>query len=636
MTDDQKTSFLTYYIRSLGERSRKEEKGTKFGFDWVIYNLGLADGWTPYRLPFVRGGGDEMSKTKPEAEFGIDLAFLSPDRKSLRIFALKDEVLNNRNWGKHSFDIDLRNASTPDLSPPELKNVESVSVILAYNKDEDRNGVELFDRLVAGLGTRVGDDVALGFERWNLTTIVEKARDQLLTPSLLPQKFFSHFSYICAQFADFRHGSDEWTMQLVPNWRRFLDELFSENADERCVRLLPVALIILREHGQENPTGETGWIDLTEWGMLAAWSVFQQTSRKPVAQVVIDIWVEFYLAELNRYYAANAEHLSTQYSLEKCVTGGFVDTIATADIAHWHLARIGLFALGSFECLPDETEDGMPIREAALVTTSEWAAGLLRANPAAMRPLIDLHHIELVLTWFMFWRSGRHQELCSWLLMLSNRLAVRRVGNAQFPFIEGRSSLELVFETVATAQKPEEFCEQTSSFVTCLLELICSLPNEPRDELLLTNYRRLVEGKADCGTRIDDCEPLNLMSWIPPVDWEGRVISETLADDGEAVSVHLAGTDGRSPETGAEIAGLLQQLTEETRKKRSCELPERLLLSVVALGCLKHRTPLPPEIWRHAIFAREEPDEDPATAAATESDPNQSDDASSNVDSPLS
>lgn len=395
MTDDQRTSFLTYYIRSLGERSRAESSGTKFGFDWVIYNLGLADGWTPHRLPFLRAGGEEMSKTKSEAEFGVDLAFLSPDRKSLRVFALKDEVLNNRNWGNHGFGIDISNAAAPDLTASALSDVENVCVILAYNKDEDRNGVELYDRTVARLGTHVGDDVALSFERWNLTTIVEKVRDQLLNPSLLPQKFFSHFSYICAQFADFTHGSDEWTMQLVPNWRQFLSELLSENADERCVRLLPVALIILREHGRTNQTADTGWIDLAEWGMLAAWGVFQNTERKPIRQAVIDIWVEFYLSELNRYYSANAEHLSTQYSLEKSVAGGFVDAIATADVAHWHLGRIGLLALGSYECLPDKTEKGAPIRESALVIISEWAAGLLRSNPAAMRPLIDLHHIEL-------------------------------------------------------------------------------------------------------------------------------------------------------------------------------------------------------------------------------------------------
>ena len=43
MNDDFKTSFLTYYVQSLGERTREEKLGTKFGFDWIIYNLALAE-----------------------------------------------------------------------------------------------------------------------------------------------------------------------------------------------------------------------------------------------------------------------------------------------------------------------------------------------------------------------------------------------------------------------------------------------------------------------------------------------------------------------------------------------------------------------------------------------------------------
>ena len=106
---DSRTSFLTYYIQSLGERTREEKRGTKFGFYWDIYNLALAEDWIPHRLPFVRAGGSETSKTKTEPEFGVDLAFLSQDLKTLRIFVLKDEILKNSTWGTHSFDIDIRN-----------------------------------------------------------------------------------------------------------------------------------------------------------------------------------------------------------------------------------------------------------------------------------------------------------------------------------------------------------------------------------------------------------------------------------------------------------------------------------------------------------------------------------------------
>src|SRR5260370_13470520 len=113
MSEEFKTSFLTYYIHSLGERTREEKKGTKFGFDWIIYNLALAEDWSPHRLPFLRAGGSETSMTKSELGFGVDLAFLSADQQTLRMFVLKYEVLNNTNWGTKNFDIDLRHASPP-------------------------------------------------------------------------------------------------------------------------------------------------------------------------------------------------------------------------------------------------------------------------------------------------------------------------------------------------------------------------------------------------------------------------------------------------------------------------------------------------------------------------------------------
>ncbi|MCA9035677.1 MAG: hypothetical protein KDA91_11135 [Planctomycetaceae bacterium] len=610
MSADAKTSFLTFYIQSLGERTREERRGTKFGFDWIIYNLGLSEGWTPHRLPFLRSGPDETSTTKTEPEFGVDLAFLSQDRKKLRIFALKDEVLNNRNWGNHSFDIDLRNASTPDLSGAELADVESVEVILAYNKDEDDTGVRLFENLTKGLGTTVGDDVRLSFGRWNLTTIVEKVENHLLTPALLPQKFFSHFSYICAQFADFRHGSDEWTNQLIPNWRRFLEELLSEKADERCVRLLPVALLILRVHGEGNPTNETALIDLTEWGMLAAWEIARTTDKKPVAKAVANIWVSFYLTELERYYDTHSADLAVRFSLDKPSSGGFIDAVASAVLAHWHVARIGVLGISYAESLPAATDEDKHSRTEALVTVSNWLIGLLNGNPSALRPIIDLHQIELFLTWGTLMQVGREQDVFGWLTLLVNRLTMRRSGLGQLPFIEGHNSVDLAFEFAATGERPHEFCDSSSVYLMCLLELICMLPPDPRDALLESTYRRLVLALTDEGEQMRDCKPIDLMSWIPPNDWGDRVLKKSLADEGECATIHFGKLGGEGPKSGSEIVAEINVLVSETRSKRAFKYPSGLPLSVIVLGCLKHRSPLPPELWRRSIFGKPDGDED--------------------------
>jgi hypothetical protein len=245
MTTDTIISFLTYYIRCLAERTRKEEKGTKYGFDWIIYNLGLALGWKPVRLPWLRAGDDDISKPKTEEEFGIDLSFLRENAESLVIFVLKDEVLSYKNWTKESFDTDFRRAANVNLSAAGMENVKRVEIILAYNKDEEQAGVTSFDNAVQALGTRIGDHVTLAFNRWNLTEVTERVRQHLLTPSLVPQHLFGQFSYLCAQVGDFTHGSDEWLNQLVPHWRRFLAHLI-DPVDVRMLRLIPVTLVILR------------------------------------------------------------------------------------------------------------------------------------------------------------------------------------------------------------------------------------------------------------------------------------------------------------------------------------------------------------------------------------------------------
>jgi hypothetical protein len=600
MTNDQKTSFLTYYVRSLAERTRVEKSGTKLGFDWVIYNLALAADWTPHRLPFLRGGSDEFSTTKTEPEYGIDLAFLSSDRRQLFVFVLKDEVLNNQNWGKHSFDVDLRKAAAPDLSAQGAEDVREVHVILAYNKDEDQAGVELFNRLAAGLGTKVGDLATLSFERWNLTTITERVRDGLLTPSLLPQGFFSQFGYLCSQFGDLRHGSEEWTRQLMPNWRRFLSELLKDDADVRCVRLLPVALIVLREHGGTNPTAETGWIELIEWSMLAAWRVHQTTTKASVRGAIEQMWIQLYLTELNRYYQAQAANLSVEAGLDQHAGGGYVDAAASAMVALWHLARLGILALALFE-IPPKDADEEPVRLRALHTVANWLVGLMNANTAAMRPLLDIHHIELFLVWRALWQIGRVRDISLWLMELQNRLFARRSGKANLPFLDGRNSLDSVFEFVAMRECPPEFCDSSSVFLMCMLELCFSLPSGERDPLLELIHRRLVLGKDDSGENMADCEPIDVLLWVPADNWDEHVLSKSLADEGESIMVGLGDITigAANPEN---LAARIGRFVEISRRERPFHIPEGLPVSVVVLACLKHGSPLMPEFWRLSIF----------------------------------
>ena len=598
MSADLKTSFLKYYIRSLAERTRVEKTGTKFGFDWIIYNLALADGLIPVRLPFFRGGPAEISKTKTEIEFGVDLAFLSQDKTSLTVFVLKDEELTNANWKKHDFDPDIRAATTVDLTPSEVSNVREVRIILTYNKDEDNAGVGLYERLTKSLD-KAG--VELSFERWNLTTLTEAVKQKLLTPSLLPQRFFSLFSYICAQFGDFRYGSDEWTKQLIPNWRRFLEDVLKDNTDERTVRLLPVALLILRELGGTNPTAENGWIDLVEWSVLAAWQVHQTTTRENVKAAVFQMWIGFYVVELERYYTTHSKELSIQHSLEVTRTGSYLDAIIAGTNAFWHIGRLGILAMSFSELLPRQSPEEERRRLEAKQRAANWLVGLINANPAAQRPLVDLHHVELYLIWKTLWQVARHNDIAEWLNGLFSPLLVRRIGAVPLPFIEGGNSLELVLEHVATGEKPPEFSDQSSVLLLTLLELCFSLERERRNELIEKYYQQLVLGRDDNGQQFKKCEPINLMGWMPPGDWAKKVLTKTLANEGESQTLETFEVESNNG-AGAAIASRIEEFVQQSRTASKTKFPDDLPVAAIVLACLKNRSPLPPEIWRIAIF----------------------------------
>lgn len=601
MSLDVTTSFLTYYIRSLAERTRVEKTSTKYGFDWIIYNLALADNLIPYRLPFIRSGPTEISKTKTEPEFGIDSSFLSPDRKILTIFVLKDEVLSNSNWTSHGFDGDLRRAAAPDLTPAEFKDINEVRVVLAYNKDEDQTGIQLYNNLTRSLGTRIADNVKLLFERWNLTALTESVRNKLLTPSLLPQQFFSLFGYICSQFGDFRHGSDEWTKQLIPNWRRFIDDLLKDNADERSVRLLPVALIVLREHGNNNPTAETGWIDLAEWAMLAVWRVHGSTEKPLVKQAAFQMWIGFYVVELERFYEQHSAELAVEHGVEIRGAGNYIDSVASAVISYWHIARLGILALSYAQLLPSGTKNEHDFRALKTRTATNYLVSLLNVNPSASRPLIDLHHIELFLIWRTLWQVGRRNDIFLWLQSLHSYLMVRRAGTVQLPFIEGGNSLDLVFEYAATGEKPPEFCDQSSMLLLCILEFCFSLEPLQRNELLVRYYGEIVLGQDSFGQQMFDRKPIDLMGWCPPEDWQQKVLIKSLADEGESQTVEFGSTNSRD---GNAIAAKLETFINQSRTIRKTLLANEVPIAVIILACLKHRSPLPAEIWRQSIFGK--------------------------------
>ena len=598
MSPELNKAFVTTYLLSLKERTRHEQSGVKWGIDWVVYNLGQALYGKPVRLPFTRLANGAGVKSKTEAEFGIDLSFLSPDAKTLTIFVLKDEPLTNKTWVGNGILEDLSKAITPDLKSAGMDQVTVVHVVLAYNRDEDANGVTLFERFVSAASAKIADRATLSISRWNLSELVDLTLKHLLTPALLPQQFFGQLNYLCSQIADFAHGSDEWEKQLVPGWKRFVADVLALDQGAKAASLLPVSLIILRQHGAANETLETGWIDLIELTAIPLWRRFLDSTDETVRGQIALFWVVFYQSELDRFYRTHIAALGTEHSIDQLANGSQVGSVASAVIAQWHIARIGLLSMGRVEGLPDSTPEERLVKRQALNEVTNWMVMLINANDSCLRPILDIHHIQLVMLLFTFSNAGRLPELAPVLSGLVQRLFLRRIERGDIPFMDGHNSLENFFEQVATGGDEELVITATSFYVLMLLEATCLFSCEFQDEFLPVFHRRLVLGAMDIGPR-GETKPIHLESWLPPDDWEKQVLSGYV-DDGETVSRGPLSDDPDA--TATELRDELTRFVADMRATR--KFPDKLHvpLSALVLASLRHKSPLPPEIWRSGAF----------------------------------
>ena len=288
-------------------------------------------------------------------------------------------------------------ASAPDLSSKELSLLKEVKIILAYNKDENKTGIDLFNCLTASLGTKIGDGISLSFERWNLTKIIEEVKENLISPDLLPQYLSSLFSYICSQAADFNFGSMEWENQLIPNWKNFIKIILNEPIEERKLRLIPVSLLILYQYKKNTPDSYPGWIDLIEWAMLSLWRCYRSLIDNKFKTIIIEIWIKLYIAELERYFIEISPALTTEHGLHSNRYAMGLTPINDAHIAFWHLGRLGILTLAPQDFGGENDKESESMIAGWVSRSADWLIRCLHMNPSALRPLIDLNHIELFL-----------------------------------------------------------------------------------------------------------------------------------------------------------------------------------------------------------------------------------------------
>jgi hypothetical protein len=600
MTPESITTFLTGYLHSLSEETRNEKKGTRYGFDQIILQLAQAENWFPLRLAFHRGAKGKEPKPKKEAEHGVDLKFLADDGRTLIVFVLKDEPLTYRNWEDEKFHSDLHRASEQDLTRPELRGVKTVRIILAYNKGEEEEGVEEFDTFVKSRGSRVGAKGKITFERWNLETLTALMRAKLLnSPAIVPERFFHSFSYLCWQVGDFSHGSQQWEEVLISDWKEFLNEVLAHPAQERNVRLIPVALLVLRAHGKAEPAFETGWIELLEHAVIALWRTTRTTKNKKVLRVVMDVWISMYLASLEEYYERNAGVLQAEHSLAIGNYGEFGEVVA-GFYSYWHMARLGILALSFVELDTMVKPENVGKIRAAFHKVLGWLVGMMNANPATRRPLLDIHHIELFLVWRLLRSAGRTDEALSVFSDIHKRLLHRRIGNGGVRIIDQSNSWPNLFEYIATGEEPSEAFGRSSYLLQMLIEICTGGLGEDGQSLGKQMYRHLIEGVGDDGKSFEFKEQVELQSWAPPNDWAERLLEGPVDHLGVCITVNRY--YGWNENDRSNFSSRVESFVAQTRKAHPFEQPRGIPATVLVLASILHRSPLPPEFWRTGLF----------------------------------
>ena len=147
----------------------------------------------------------------------------------------------------------------------------------------------------------------------------------------------------------------------------------------------------------------------------------------------------------------------------------------------------------------------------------------------------------------------------------------------------GSNSLEAVFEYVATSKKPPEFCDESSVFLTCLMELCLAASADDHDLLLNVIHQRLVLGRGDDGQPLPNREAINLLFWIPPNDWGDRVLSTSLAFEGNCVSIH-DGYMWQHEDVESPLSDRIRKFVEQSRKMYPFKRPPWLPASVIILA----------------------------------------------------
>lgn len=585
-------NFLRDYILHLKEDGE---------LDWLLYNLGVSKGWRPLRLPFSREEEGKNTLKKGEREFGIDLAFLAGDQsEELIIIVLKAIKLNSVNWKKSSgFREDLEEAVEVQLQERQYRMVEKVKVITAYNKDEDKNGKESYERFVRANRTnttrKIEHPISIVHKRWNIESLHNLVEEHLFNPDLLPRKVASGLHYLCTQFQDFKFGTSEWEKITKPTWTQLYSSILKEKKGklESKIRLVTMACSIVGKYLNIGGEIRSGYLDLVENALLDVFQVCRG-NEKDLKIAYSTIW-KLYLESLENYIDQNGKVFLVEDGFSLNYFFGLT-YVANAHRAFWNMGRLCILILVFIRYHDVEKKSS---QKEVLAKKLEYLAGLffqgLQNESSFLRPLVDLHHRELFLIWLVLFKCFGVGQVAVWLGNLFGAIAQRRSKSAiiQVPFIEAYSRWDLVAEYAASSNRPLSYRDDTSFLVTMLMEMAYVLPTEDAKNLVAFVFDKIVSPVSNSDEQ--SMESLKLLSWRPLKDWPATYVGQPHRRRGHIIPLIFEGnTPKEKANSFKEYIQSELELIEEIRVDGVSE-------TIYFLASLKHDSPIPPFWWRNEI-----------------------------------
>lgn len=580
-------SHIINYLLSLAERTQVLKNGeSKIGFDWIIYQYGLSKNWQIIRLPFNREKNVITHKTEPE--FGIDLCFYDKKHKSIVTFVLKADKLTYNNWIQKGFKDDIERALTPNFDDIGIgiENINTYRIITIYNKDDNKSGIDSYNFLVKASNKIIYETINVVFERWNIDKLVDEIIENVFTPDILPSNLSGIFSYISSQFNDFNYGTTQWQNQLIPNWKKLLDLIFNnKKSDSRRINLIPFALLILKNNSNDTSNKIVGWIDLIEWAILKLFEIFPNENSKN-KKIIIGIFFDFYISELANYFDENAALLCSFFGVKVGSIDRALIPINTANSIYWHIGRLGILALSALSLPKDE------IQKKWLKKYQIYMTKFIIENPLSCNPLLDINHIEIFEIFLLYILNDKKDDLFNYFDNLLMNLVLRRQEKVSLPFIEASNRLDLVAERVATNNKPLNWNENSSYLLTMLLEMSFVFEENTQESLVNIVFENILK-KYD-----DDDDYIDLVSWLPPENWDDIVFKE----DGQfGTGINTSNFADFSDKKMKRYEVIKEFIKESRSRDIKFKILKRLYV-IYILACLKNKTPIPPEFWRAYIF----------------------------------